>query len=69
MFNIIIDWYEGYCKVNPESFIFEDLYITKWEGCSKETVELSIREQISNLAYNHYGNLGEQIEIKHNFLI
>ncbi len=69
MLKIIVDWHENYCQVNPESDIFEDLSVTMWEGCSKEAVEESIKNELKNIPYDIYNNLLELTEIKHNFLI
>ena len=69
MYKITVDWYENYCQINPKSDFFEDLYVTMWKGCSKEEVEKSIYEQLSNLHTNHYGKFEEQTEVIHNYLI
>lgn len=70
MYKVIINWYEGYCQIDPKSDFYESLPKYPFvRAYSKEVLETKIYNAIDNLPNNHYGKFVEQTEIEHNMVI
>lgn len=69
VFKIIIDWYDNYCQINPNSDFYDELK-SKFpiENTSKSKVDSMLYKFLSNHHINHYGLLEEHTTIEHNII-